>query len=148
MIPTSTVLPKYFKSAIFFSIIVMIVACSSSKKNIVTPQGWVVIGETKANFVRETDIVKVYSLDRFTDLRFRVEDRTLKISEMTIYFENGDKLTPKMEDVIEPDQYSRVINIADNGKRIDRLELKYRTTGSILKGRAKIIIIGKQYSGF
>ena len=54
MIPTSTLLPKYFKSAIFFSIIVMIASCSSSKKNIVTPQGWVVIGETKANFVRET----------------------------------------------------------------------------------------------
>ena len=58
---------------------------------------------------------------------------------MTIYFENGDKLTPKMEDVVEPDQYSRVINIADNGKKIDRIELQYRTTGSILKGRAKII---------
>ena|SRR5664279_5720912 len=148
MIPTSPVLPKYFKSAIFFSIIVMIASCSSSKKNIVTPQGWVVIGETKANFVRETDVVKVYSLDRFTDIRFRVEDRALKISEMTIYFENGDKLTPKMEDVVEPDQYSRVINIADNGKKIDRIEFKYRTTGSILKGRAKITIIGKQYAGF
>jgi len=66
---------------------------------------------------------------------------------MTIYFENGDKLTPKVEDVLQPDQYSRVINLADNGKKIDRIEFKYRTTGSVLKGRSKITLIGKQYSG-
>jgi len=139
---------SYTKTAILFLLIGIITSCSSTKKNIVTPQGWVILGETKANFVREKDVIKVYSLDRFTDIRFRVENRALKISGMTIYFENGDKLSPKIEDVLQPDQYSRVINLADNGKKIDRIEFKYRTTGSVLKGRSKITIIGKQYSGY
>jgi hypothetical protein len=139
---------KYFKIASFISIIAILASCSSSKKNILTPQGWVVIGETKANFIRETDVIKIYSLDRYTDLRFRVEDRAIKISDMNIFFENGDKLTPNVKDVIEADQYSKIINLADNGKKLDRIEFKYRTTGSILKGRGKIIVIGKPYTGF
>jgi hypothetical protein len=139
---------SYTKTATLFLLIGIITSCSSTKKNVVTPEGWVVLGETKANFVREKDVIKVYSLDRFTDIRFRVENRTLKVSEMTIYFENGDKLTPKIEDVLEPDQYSRIINLADNGKKIDRIEFKYRTTGSVLKRRSRITIIGKQYSGY
>lgn len=139
---------KCCKLALFISIITILSSCSSSKKNVLTPQGWVVIGETKANFIRETDVIKIYSLDRFTDIRFRVEDQAIKLSEMTIYFENGDKLTPNVDNVIEADQYSKIINLADNGKKIDRIEFKYRTTGSILKGRGKIIVIGRAYTGF
>lgn len=110
-----------------------------------TPAGWQVIGETKADFVRETDIIRVYSVDRFTDIRFRVDDRAIKISDMTIYFENGDKLTPNIGDVIQAGDYSRNINLADNGKKLSRVEFKYRTTGNILKGRAKVTLIGKPY---
>ncbi|MEO8862360.1 MAG: hypothetical protein ABI358_13100 [Ginsengibacter sp.] len=139
---------KYCKIALFISIIAILSSCSASKKTMLTPEGWVVIGETKANFIRETDVIKIYSLDKFTDIRFRVEDRAIKVSEMTIYFENGDKLTPNVDDVVEPDQYSKIINLADNGKKLDRIEFKYRTAGSILKGRGKIIVIGKAYAGF
>ena len=139
---------KYFRAALVISVLTALASCSSSKKNILTPEGWTLIGETKANFIREKDVIKIYSLDKYTDIRFRVEDRAIKVSEMTVYFENGDKLTPKIEDMIEADQYSKIINLADNGKRLDRIEFKYRTNGSILKGRAKIIVIGKAYTGF
>lgn len=148
MKPTSTFFSKYLKAALFFSLIATLASCSSSKKNILTPQGWVVLGENKINFVREKDAIKVYSLDPFTDIRFRAEYRAVKISAMTIYFENGDKLSPNIDEVIEADKYSRIINLADNGKKIDRIEFKYRTPGNILKGRGKIIVIGKPYSGF
>jgi hypothetical protein len=130
-----------------FSLAFILFSCSSSKKNILTPQGWAVLGETKADFIREKDVIKIYSLDRYIDIRFRVEDRAIKLSEMTIYFENGDKLSPNIDNVIEADQYSRIINLADNGKKLDRIEFRYRTTGSILKGRGKIIVIGKPYVG-
>lgn len=127
------------------SLIIIVSSCSSSKKNILTPQGWAVLGETKADFIREKDIIKIYSLDRYTDIRFRVEDRAIKLSNMTIYFDNGDKLSPNIDNVIEADQYSRIINLADNGKKLDRIEFRYRTTGNVLKGRGKVILIGKPY---
>ena len=75
---------KYYKIALFISIITILSSCSASKKTMLTPEGWVVIGETKANFIRETDVIKIYSLDKFPDIRFRVEDRAIKVSEMTI----------------------------------------------------------------
>ena len=142
----ATAFQKYFIAIICFSLILLITSCSSSKKNILNPADWLTIGETKANFVREKDVIKVYSIDKFTDIRFRVEDRAVKISDMTIYYENGDKLSPNIDEVIEPGAYSRIINLADNGKKLDRIEFKYRTTGSVLKGRSKIILLGKPYS--
>jgi hypothetical protein len=141
----STIQLTGLKKGLLYSFLFILASCSSSKKNLLTPAGWQVIGETKADFVRETDVIRVYSVDRFTDIRFRVDDRAIKISDMTIYFENGDKLTPNIGDVIQAGDYSRNINLADNGKKLSRVEFKYRTTGNILKGRAKITLIGKPY---
>lgn len=141
----STIQLTGWKKGLLYFFLIMLASCSSSKKNLLTPTGWQVIGETKADFVRETDVIRVYSVDRFTDIRFKVDDRAIKISDMTIYFENGDKLTPNIGDVIQAGDYSRNINLADNGKKLSRVEFKYRTTGNILKGRAKITLIGKPY---
>jgi hypothetical protein len=141
----SNILLTSWQKGFFYCFIFLLVSCSSSKKNMLTPAGWQVISETKADFIRQTEVIKVYSIDRFTDIRFRVDNRAIKISAMTIYFANGDKLSANISDVIQAGDYSRNINLADNGKKLDRIELKYRTTGNILKGRAKVILIGKPY---
>ncbi|HVZ96892.1 MAG TPA: hypothetical protein VG847_08460 [Chitinophagaceae bacterium] len=136
---------SYFKVLLFSAVIISLVSCSSTKRSTVTPNGWLVLGESKANFVREKEVIRVYSPDTYTDIQFRVEGQALKISDMSIYFDNGDRLTPRIEQTIEAGQYSNIINLADNGKKIDRIEFKYRTTGNVTKGRARIILMGKPY---
>ena len=123
----------------------VITSCSSSRKSIGVEEGWELLSESKVNFVRDKDEIEVNSRNQFTAIRFKVEDREVRLHDVKIYYENGDKLEPSVDDVIQADQYSKIIELAADGRYIDRIEFKYRTTGNILKGRAKVIVFGKRY---
>jgi hypothetical protein len=66
-----------------------------------------------------------------------------------IYFQNGDKLEPNIDATIPANETSREIDLAGQGRYLDRIEFKYRTTGSVLKGRANVVLLGrKPYRGY
>ena len=120
-------------------------SCSSSRRSVGVEEGWELLSESKVNFLRDRDVITVNSHNTFTALRFKVEDRDIRFNDLKVYFQNGDKLEPNIDDVIPADQYSRIIELAADGRIIDRIEFKYRTTGSILKGRANVLVFGKKY---
>ncbi|HEY0057917.1 MAG TPA: hypothetical protein VGB56_02220 [Flavisolibacter sp.] len=129
-------------------VLTMISACGSSRRSIAIEEGWELLGESKVNFVRDKDQIKVYSSNSFTAIRFRVEDRDVVIHDLSIFFTNGDKLEPNIDEVVVADQYSRVIELAREGRNIDRIEFRYRTTGNVLRGRAKVLILGQRYDPY
>lgn len=120
-------------------------SCSSSRKSITIEEGWDLIGERKVNFVRDKDAFTVYNTNGYTAIRFRVEKRDIKINDLQIIFQNGDALKPVIDDVINKGEYSKIIELGAEPKNIRSINFKYRTTGSILKGRANILIFGKRY---
>jgi hypothetical protein len=125
-----------------------IASCGSSRRTLAIEEGWEFIGESKVNFVRDRDAVEVNSSNKFTAIRFRVEDREIRMNELKITFENGDKLEPAIDEVIAADQFSRDIQIATDGRFIDRIEFRYRTSGNVLKGRAAVLVFGKKYNPY
>jgi len=120
-------------------------SCGSSRKTLVMEEGWELIGETKVNFIKDKDEVLVDSTKLYTMLRFKVEDREIRLEEVKVYFTNGDKLEPNIAEAIKPAEYSKDIELSYEGKAINKIQFKYRTTGSLLKGRAAILIFGKRY---
>jgi hypothetical protein len=126
----------------------MISSCSSSRRSIAIEQGWEMLGESKVNFVSDNDEIKVFNENKFTALRFRVEDREIHIHEVKISFSNGDKLEPAIDEVIQPDQYSRYIELGAEGRVIRSIQFRYRTTGTILKGRADVLVLGRRYDPY
>ena len=134
---------RYSSSILIFF---LLVSCGSSRKSIGVEEGWELLSEQKVNFVRDKDEVTIQSRNQFTAIRFKVEDRDVRINDLKIYFQNGDKLEPNLDAVIPADQYSREIELARDGRYIDKIEFKYRTTGNVLKGRANVLVIGKRYS--
>jgi hypothetical protein len=141
-----TVTIKSFIGIAFILVITLSLPyCSSSRKSIGVEEGWELLSESKVNFVRDKDEIRINSRNQFTDIRFKVEDREVRINDVKIYFDNGDKLEPNIDEVILADQYSRIIELAKDGRYIDRIEFRYRTTGNILKGRANVILFGKRY---
>ena len=124
------------------------ISCGSSRKTLILEEGWELIGETKVNFVKDKDEVIVDSTKRYTHLRFKVEDREIKLDEVKVHFNNGDKLEPNIAEPIKPAEYSRDVELSSDGKTINKIQFKYRTTGSILKGRAVILVFGKRYQGW
>ncbi|MDB5252561.1 MAG: hypothetical protein JWP27_1730 [Flaviaesturariibacter sp.] len=125
-----------------------LLSCGSARQTVVLEKDWEMLGQQKVNFVRDKDEIDVTSDQRFTAVRFRVEDRAVRINDLTIFFTNGDKLEPSIDDEIAADQYSRVIELNPEGRTIDKIEFRYRTTGNVLKGRANVLVLGKRYNPY
>ena len=136
---------KFLGGIALLFVTLLAVSCSSSRKSITIEEGWDLIGERKVNFVRDRDELKVYNNNGYTAIRFRVEKRDIKINNLQVVYQNGDVLSPVIDDVIIKGEYSRIIELGIAPKNIRSINFKYRTTGSVLKGRANILIFGKRY---
>ncbi|RYE56812.1 MAG: hypothetical protein EOP48_07180 [Sphingobacteriales bacterium] len=120
-------------------------SCSSSRKTIAIEEGWELIGETKVNFVRDRSSIQVMSSTPFTDIRFKVENKAIRLKSLDVVFQNGDKLAPLVDSEIEADQYSRDISLGPEGRSIRSIDFNYRSKGNLLKGRAKVLVFAKRY---
>ncbi len=141
----SYTLRKAFRFALFISLVIISFSCGSTRNSIAVEEGWELLGETKAGFIRETDVINVNSRTQFTAIRFKVEGAEIKLSELGVYFESGDKLSPAVDESIAAGQESRLIELAADGRTITKIDFKYRTVGSIMKKKASILIFGKRY---
>jgi hypothetical protein len=123
-------------------------ACGSSRRTFGLEEGWEILGERKVNFVKDKDVMEVTSRNMFTELRFLVEDKDVRINDLKVQFENGDKVEPALDDVIKAGESSRVIRLAADGRRIANIEFKYRSMGSVLEGRANVVVTGHRYNPY
>ena|SRR5258705_3272006 len=138
---------KKILSAVMF-LVILNASCSPPRRTLALEEGWDLLGEKKVDFVRSTDVIEIHSTYKFTAIRFKVEKHEVRLTGVKISYQNGDKLEPALDDVLPADQYSREIELAQDGKFIYKIEFKYRTTGNIFKGRANMLIFGKRYTGF
>lgn len=144
-IPIQHITRKLFGFLILIAVLVLN-ACSSSRRTLPVEEGWDLLGEQKVNFVRDRDAITVYNTNRYTAIRFKVEKKDIILNDLKVVYENGDKLSPTIGDKIMADQFSRVIELGPEGKLIRSVEFKFRSTGSVLKGRANVLIFGKRYT--
>ena len=121
-------------------------SCNSSRQSIGLEEGWDLLGEKKVNFVRDRDAVEVHNSNKYTALRFKIENRDVRLNNLTVNYVNGDKLSPAVDDVITAGQSSKVIELAAEGKTISTISFKYRTQGNVLKGRGRVLVFGKRYN--
>ncbi len=128
-------------------LMILISSCGPTRRSISIEEGWDLIGERKVNFVVDKDIIDVHSTSKFTAIRFKVEGKDVRINELKIHLQNGDKLEPSLDDVIAADQYSKEILLTEDGKFVNRIEFRYRTTGNVLQGRANVLVFGKRHKG-
>ena len=122
----------------------LIVSCGSSRKTLAIEEGWEMIGETEVNFVRDRDEMKVLSNNRYSAVRFRVENKEILLKDLKIIYQNGDRLTPLIDENLNADQFTKDVDLGAEGKLISAIEFNYRSKGSLLKGRAKILAFGKR----
>ncbi len=139
---------KPFLASVFLVFAILSISSCTTRKSIPIEEGWEFLGERTVNFVTDKDMVEINSNSKFTALKFKVEDREVRLNNLVIHLENGDKLQPAMDDVVAADAYSREIAIASEGRYIDKIEFSYRTTGNVLKGRANVLVFGKKFDPY
>ena len=140
--------PKSYLYSVLILCILFNTSCGPSRRTVAVEEGWEIIAERKVNFVKDKDEVIIESRNQFTALRFKVEDRDIRLNGLKVVFDNGDKLEPALDVIIPANKESRVIELAQDGRRIDKIEFQYRTTGSLLQGRANVLVFGKKYSPY
>ncbi|MBC7868000.1 MAG: hypothetical protein H7X88_10760 [Gloeobacteraceae cyanobacterium ES-bin-316] len=138
-------LKKSARTFLLLATVFQIASCGSSRRTVSIEEGWEILGESKANFVRDRDEIAVLSANRFTAIRFKVEDKNIHLNDLHIVYQSGDKLNPVMDEELVANQYSRNIELGPEGKSIRSIDFAYRTRGNVLKGRAKVLVFGKRY---
>jgi hypothetical protein len=128
-----------------FLITILVLGSCHSRRAIGIEQGWDLLSDRKVNFIRDKDEIVVNNRTEYTALRFKVERRDIHLGGLKIYFQNGDKLEPNLDDDIKAGEYSRVIDLGREGRNIDRIEFSYRTIGNVLKGRANVLVLARKY---
>ena len=63
------------KIAVAFIFIAFSFSCNSSRRTLAVEDGWDLLGESKANFVRDRDEIPVLNGNRYTAIRFKVEKK-------------------------------------------------------------------------
>jgi hypothetical protein len=124
----------------------MLFSCKPVTNIINEGEGWVLLGEEKVNHIRERDVISIRTQDTFTALRLYVKERKVTIQSMKIYLINGDILQPSLEKSISSNERSRIVEIAADGRQLDRIELRYRSEGSIFTKRGVIQLLGRRYN--
>lgn len=138
---------KKIITAILFLMIIN-TSCSPARRSLTIEEGWDLLGEKKVDFVKSTDVIEIHSSYKFTAIRFKIEKHEVRLNALKITYQNGDKLEPSLDDILPADQFSREIELAPDGKFVNKIEFKYRTTGNIFKGRANLLVFGKRYTGY
>ncbi len=106
-------------------------------------ESWDLLATRKVDFVRDKDVIQIGSNTTYTAIKFSAQDKSVGISEVKVYFANGDKLEPTVDAIVKQGEESKVIELPGDGKAITKIEFKYRTIGSILKGRATVMVYGR-----
>jgi len=127
---------------------VTIIGACTSTRSIAIEEGWELLAERKVNFVRDKDEIEVQSSNQFTAVKFRVEDKDVRINDLVIVFDNGDKLEPSLDVIIGAGQESKLIELAREGRSIEKIRFKYRSTGNLLDGRANVLLFGRKFDRY
>jgi hypothetical protein len=120
---------------------VMAMSCQSPKL-LKQDEGWTYLGQSKASHIREKDVIKIKSRDKFTELRIYVFDKNVDIKDFEVMLINGDVLTPVLDKKILAGDNSRVIELSTDGKQLEHLLIRYRSEGALFTKKALV-----QYGG-
>jgi hypothetical protein len=127
------------KKLILYSSFVLFIISSS----FTTLQQWRFIGDKRAAFGPDRDVLRVGGNDLYRQIKIKVTDGPLHINDMDVYFENGEKMNVVLKNNFRAGQESRVIDFPGGVRRIDRIEFLYSTIGRA-RGKARVAVWGRR----
>jgi len=127
----------------FCIVLIAVVALTVFNSFTLQPQGWRFIGDKWAAFGSDRDVLRVGGNEAFRQIKIKVTDGPLRIDDLDIYFENGEKMNVPLKNAFRAGQESRVIDLRGGVRKLDRVEFLYSTIGRS-KGTAKVAVWGKR----
>lgn len=129
---------KFLLAAIPFLLLSFTVADKPTQ-----PNKWRFIADKNVRYGPDRDVIHVTGNDSFRQLKLKVTDAPLKISDMKVHFENDEVFDVQIRNEIRQGGESRVIDLPGGSRRIKKVEFWYSTVG-VLKGTARVALWGKR----
>ncbi len=106
------------------------------------PFAWEVLGSRSVRYGTDHDVITVSSDKWYKGIYFKVTGAPIKINDMKVYFDNGDKFDVSIRSMIRENGHSRTIELPGGERRITKVDFSYETMGSN-RGNATLTLWGK-----
>jgi len=107
------------------------------------PANAVRLGERAVDFHADHDVIPVGAYDGwFKDIMFWVERNNVELFNLVVTYGNGEREKIATRLVFDEGTRSRVIHLEGGKRRIRNIAFTYRTVGTWLQGRARVVVYG------
>ena len=104
--------------------------------------GWHKIGETKADFIRDRDEIRVLGANRFAKIKFKVEHQSIHITSIEVYYESGDKQDIAIDFSLNAPGESNTIDLNGGERNVKRIVFVYKSISNEKGEKAHVEIWG------
>src|SRR5689334_12835603 len=101
--------------AVLLSIQVLI-GCGPAARLMEPEPDWIFLGQHTATHLRENDVFKIRSKDKFAAIKLYVYNRGISVKRVEITLVNGDVLTPALDSHIAAGDRTRTIELSADGR--------------------------------
>ena len=130
---------------IILGLLIILTSCKSTEF-VGGEENWMLLGERKANHIFEKDILKINSREKYTALQLYVTTRDVQIKDLAITLINGDVLRPSVESVIRQGERSRVIELAADGRQLEKITFRHKSLGKLFSRKGRVQVGGRFYN--
>jgi len=133
------------KKIAFFVVMAMAIALGSAKAQSVVVSdktGWHKIGSRTIDFKNEKDEISVIGADKFSSIKFKVNDAPVNLQDVEVYFESGEKQDIAVNSPIGPTIESKAFNLKGGEQSIKKIVFDYNTLPNVENEKAEIEVWG------
>jgi hypothetical protein len=107
------------------------------------PRDSVILGERRVDFHATHDVIAVGNYEGwFKDIGFWVEKNNVEISNLEVTYGDGQKQRFETRMIFDEGTRSRLLHLEGERRRIRSISFDFKTVGSWLEGRARVVVYG------
>ncbi len=132
------------KIAVFVLLAMAIVYGSANAQAVVVSDktGWHKIGSRTIDFKNDKDEITVMGADKFSSIKFKVNDAPLNLQSVEVYYETGDKQDIAVNSPIGPTMESKSYDLNGGERNLKKIVFDYNTLPNIKDEKAEIEVWG------
>ncbi len=133
------------KKIAVFVVLAMAIAYGSARAQSVVVSdkaGWHKIGSRTIDFKNDKDEISVLGSDKFSSIKFKINDAPVNLQNVEVFYETGDKQDIAVNSPIGPSMDSKTYDLNGGERSLKKIAFDYKTLPNIQDEKAEIEVWG------
>jgi hypothetical protein len=132
------------KIAMFVLMAMAIAYGSANAQSVVVSDktGWHKIGSRTIDFKNDKDEITVLGADKFSSIKFKINDAPVNLKNVEVYYETGDNQNIEVNSPIGPEMESKAYDLNGSERSLKKITFDYNTLPNIKDEKAEIEVWG------